>query len=288
MFGHISEPHTDLWTLIRMIHRSISLLDDSDSEIAEWLEDHPEVSRISDMGQGWIPDIITDRISNHQQIRVNLTTPSEQQIGFEAQIHYLGLTDLAMMVVIAILIIRKKRMLFPPSPNYLEPDRFKDRPTTEVIHIANICHKTIFGRVDGYTLPAPRMVLRLGLTFGARIEGLDNPQSDEGIIRIKTRSHLREADIISDIRRNNKPLDSLAQFLAKAPVTLHGLGFSRGCDLQEAILTVTDLFSLSQRIGCLPTFVASLPVEASDLTPPDTDSLPSWMNQHSDEDEEQN
>ena len=123
--------------------------------------------------------------------------------------------------------------------------------------------------------------------FGVRIGGFGNPQSDETIIRINGRAHLSKTDVIPDIRRNNLPLGSLAQFWAKTPLMLRGLGFSRGCDLQEAILTVADLFLISHRIVCLSTFATCLPIESSDLSPNDTDSSPSWMDRHSD-DEEQN
>ena len=98
--------------MLRMINRSISFFEDADSEIAEWLEGHPDVSRASDLETGRIPDLLSARISNRQRIRVNLTTPCSQQIGFEAHVHFLGQTDLAMMALVVILIIRKKRMLF--------------------------------------------------------------------------------------------------------------------------------------------------------------------------------
>ena len=117
MFGQITEERTDLRFLIRMISRSLSFFEDSDLDIAEWLENHPEVSRPSDLGRGWIPELLTTRISTHRRIGLNITTPSIQQIGFEAQVHSLGQTDLAMMALLVILITRKKRMLFPPSPN---------------------------------------------------------------------------------------------------------------------------------------------------------------------------
>ena len=126
MFWHISEDRSDLWPIILTINRSISFFEDSDSEIAEWLEDHQSIARPLDLGMGWATELLYDRISHHRRIRINITTPSIQQIGFEAQVHYLGLTDLALWALVAILINRKQRMLFLPIPNYIEPGRMRD------------------------------------------------------------------------------------------------------------------------------------------------------------------
>ena len=94
---------------------------------------------------------------------------------------------------------------------------------TDAIHLSNIPHHIIYGRVDGFTRPGPRAVLRPGLIFVARVGGFENPQPVGKIIRINARAHLGRTDIIPDIRRGNSSLGSLAQFLAKTPATLHGL-----------------------------------------------------------------
>ena len=113
--------------------------------------------------------------------------------------------------------------------------------------------------------------LRSGRMFGGRVEGFGYPQSGEKITRPIGRSHFCEADIIPDICRNNSSMGSLSLFLAKTAVMLRGLGSPRGCDMQDAVLIATDLFSTSRRIGRMPTFATRLPVGESDSHPQETD-----------------
>ena len=64
----------------------------------------------------WVPELLSERIPNSRLIRVNLATPCIQQIGFGAKVHFFsggGPTDLVTMALVAIMIIRKKRVLSP-------------------------------------------------------------------------------------------------------------------------------------------------------------------------------
>ena len=99
----------------------------------------------------------------------------------------------------------------------------KDCIVTDARRISNICHRVIYGRANGFTLPSPQFVIRLGLIYGDRVEGFGNPQSDAKIIREIGRPHLSETDIISYFRRGNSSMDSLAQCLAKIPALFRGL-----------------------------------------------------------------
>ena len=107
MFVRITVERADLWFLIRMIPRSLSFFEDLDLDIAEWLGNHPEAPLPSDLGRGWAPELLATRTSQRRRIGLNLTTPSIQQIGFEAHAHSLGQTDLATMALLVILITRK-------------------------------------------------------------------------------------------------------------------------------------------------------------------------------------
>lgn len=61
------------------------------------------------------PELLTARILHIRRTRVNLTTHCTRQIEFDARNHWLGLTDLAMMEMVVILINRKKQMISPLS-----------------------------------------------------------------------------------------------------------------------------------------------------------------------------
>ena len=106
-FWNIAEGRSDFRPTIRMADRSISSFGDSDSEIAEWSGGRPSVYRPSDLVAGRVPEFLAGRISHRRRIRVKLTTPCTQQIEFEAQSRYLGISDLATMAWVAILVARK-------------------------------------------------------------------------------------------------------------------------------------------------------------------------------------
>ena len=118
-----------------------------------------------------------------------------------------------------------KRHLFPPSPNYLDTDRSSDIDVADAIHIARICRNGGFGRLSGRAMPCPQFILRVGLIFGARIEGFYSLLPDDRIIRMCNRKHLRAPEIISDYRRHAKHWDSLTDFLTNVGVRFRCLGF---------------------------------------------------------------
>ena len=182
-----------------------------------------------------------------------------------------------MIAVVTILTNRMQRNLFLPIPNYLDAERQSDIDVTDASHIVRVWHHVGFGRLAGRTIPCPQFTLRLGLTFGARIEGFDSPSPDDRVIRICNRKHLQVSEIIPDYLRHVKHWDSLTPLLARVSIRLHGLGFPYGCSMREMILTVTEIYRLSRRIQCLSSSLTHLPIRRADLAMPETDSLSPWL-----------
>ena len=274
----------DFWAVSRMTGRSVAFFEGTDSKISEWLEDRPSIRTPSELGAGWIPDLLTARIANHITVRPDISTPWEQQINFETTTQPLGLTDLTMIEAAIALTNRVKRNHFLPSPNYIDPYRQSDIDITDAIRLARIFHRVGIGTLEGWAVPFPQFILRLGLTFGARIEGFDSQSPGDRIIRICNRKHLLASEIISDYRRHVEHWDSLAAFSAMVAIRFRCLGFSYGCSMREMILTAADIYRLSRRIQRLSTFSTHLPIHQADLVP-ETDSSPSWLD-YADSDEQ--
>ena len=55
MFGQITEGRSDLRFPVRVITRSLSFIEESDLDVAEWLDGRQESSRPSDLGRGLGP-----------------------------------------------------------------------------------------------------------------------------------------------------------------------------------------------------------------------------------------
>ena len=197
-------------------------------------------------------------------------------MNFETPTQPLGLTDLTVIEVVIILNNLAKRHLLPPSPNYIDADRQADIDIADAIHLARIFHRIGFGRLNGWAMPFPQFIPRLGLTFGARIEGFDAQSPGDRIIRICNRHRLQASGIISDYRRRAKHWGSSAAFLARVEIRFRGLGFAYGCSMREMILAATDIYRLSRRTQRMSTFLTYLPIRQADLAP-ETDSSPSWL-----------
>ena len=113
--------------------------EDSDSGCSEWMGGHPDAPRPSGMWRGWAPELLACRISHRRAIRLNLTSPSPKQIGFERQVNYSGRTDFAAMDAVTLSIIQKP--MVPPAPTtpyYHEPDGAKDGSVTDATQISQI------------------------------------------------------------------------------------------------------------------------------------------------------
>ena len=123
--------------------------------------DHPPPP--SDLGAGWVPELLAARISNHITVIPDIPTPLQQQINFETPTQFSGLTDLTTIAVATILTNRVKRHLILPTPNYLDTDRYSEIDAKDAIHIARICHNVGFGRLSGRAMPWPQFIHRLGL-----------------------------------------------------------------------------------------------------------------------------
>ena len=215
----------DFWAASRMIGRSVAFFEGADTDISEWLGNHPSIRRPSELGTGWIPELLAARISNHMAATPDISTPWEQQINSETPTQPLGLTDLTMIELVIILTNRTQRKLLLPIPNYIDSDRQADIDITDAIHIARISHHVGFGRLNGWTMQCHQFILRLGLIFGARMEGFASQSPDDRIIRICNRQHLQVSGIISDYRRHVKHWDSSTAFLANVEIRFRGLGF---------------------------------------------------------------
>ena len=128
---------------------------------------------------------------------------------------------------VIILITRRIRGNFTPSPNFHHEDRTADCTLQEAIEIAILTHSTIAGRLDGRTFAGPGFSMRLGSTFGARVVGLhDNPHQNLAVL-ISSQEFIQQDVLLSDFRRHATAVSSSSQFLGRIEVVFHGLGFLR-------------------------------------------------------------
>ena len=81
---------TNFWAAPRMIGRSATYFEGADSDISERLGDHPTIRLPSELGTGWVPELLTARIPNHITVTPDISTPREQRINFETTTQFLG------------------------------------------------------------------------------------------------------------------------------------------------------------------------------------------------------
>ena len=91
----------------------MAFYDTAEIEISDWLDARPEIRRSSELGHGWVPELLTSRIANRSQRGLNLSIPSAQQINFETASHNLALPDLVITAAVIIFINRRMRGFYP-------------------------------------------------------------------------------------------------------------------------------------------------------------------------------
>ena len=190
------------------------------------------------------------------------------------------------MALATVLIARNNREIFPPIPNYLDSDRFKDCIATDTIRIENNCHRVSYGRVGGFTPPGPRAVVRLWLISGALFGGFENPQSDEKIIRMLGRSRLCGTDAVPDYAGEIRRWIVLRSFCrdvrdaSRIRISPRVKSAGSHPDGDGPFLPVAQN-RMTANLG------DGLAGGAIGFTPIETDSLPPWLDRSS-EGEEQN
>ena len=65
----------DFWAVSRMIRRPGTFFEWTDTDIYERLGDHPSIRTPSELGAGWIPDLLAARIANHITVTPDISTP---------------------------------------------------------------------------------------------------------------------------------------------------------------------------------------------------------------------
>ena len=286
MWGDIDADLLFRTTVERGITRAMAFFDTTEIEISDWLNARPEIRRLSDLGSGCESEWLLNHIDNHSSRGLNLSNPSEQQIDFETASQDLALPDLVLTAAVVILITRRIRGSFIPSPNFHHEDRTADCTLQQEIEIAILTHSKIAGRLDGRALTGPWFFMRLGPTFGARVVGLrDNPHQNLSVL-MSSREFTQQDGLLSDFRRHATALSSFAQFLGRVEVVFHGLGFSRTLNFSEAILMLMDVVTMTRRRTNTGSFLRQLSLAQPEDNREDRSSLPSWF--FSGDDDEQN
>ena len=208
-------------TVERAVTRSTAFYDTAEIEISDWLNDRPEIRRISDIGSGWESRLLTNRISNHSERGLNLSIPSGVKINFATSPHDFILPDLVLTDAVIIIINRRTMGSFIPSPNFPPEDRTADCTIQESIDIAILAHSTIAGRLGDRTFAGPGYIVRLGSAFGARVVGLrTNPHHNLAAL-VSSREFIGRDELPSDFRRHSTAFASFSQFLGMVEVVFH-------------------------------------------------------------------
>ena len=224
-------------------------VDSTDIEISEWLDDHPEVTRIIDAPIGPTEEIDSQRLNNHVERPIRLSSPSGKQIRFESPVQFSGLGGTLVSAVLLQFFLRRAVHPALPFPNHFEPDRFREFDASGTLRIAALSHSLIAGGIDGRALTGPNFVYRFGLTFGVRVDNAHLFPNDEIIFTMDTRPRITAERWISGCRRFPMPLDSLSHYLSRTPVVFRGIGRHRDFQFKEAVLMITGVSALSTRPG---------------------------------------
>ena len=267
-------------SMAHAIRRSIFFSEADDSDILEWLENHPSARYSSDLPDNHpAPSLLFARLLSHEHREVCVTIPSHQQIDFEAPTQVLGVEGMLVADSMIFIIADRIRNISLPVPNYYGPGNFTRIQHEESISIAFLFQRMVAGRVNGSVLSGSSFLLNCASIFGATTH-LSRPFPDDaGMIPIsRGRTHLHRSDVIADLRKFRTHLDSLAGFAATFQVVLHGLGFRMECSTQEAILTVTEVFFGSLRIPHqMQSWAASPPLDWVTDRFDGRSSIPSWL-----------
>ena len=161
MVARIRPSHPNGQAIIRASNRSMAYSDSTDLDIAEWLGDNPDVTRITDDPTGQIEAIPYLRITAHVGRSVRVSPPPTQQIRFETPSHNLGIGGALVSEVEIRLFIRRIFLPATPCPNHFAPGRFRGCETPDTLQIAALSRRLIACRIDGLSLTGGNLYIDL-------------------------------------------------------------------------------------------------------------------------------
>ena len=170
------------------------------------------------------PSSIYERVGFDQILLPGISVPLEQEIMFQTPPQTIGGQPLLITATALMALLARLRASARPSPDHFEPDRFTETNSRDCILLAAMFHRLVAARLGGFTLTGLRFIFRLAKICGLRIENY--PFRSRGVcrVRITSRKFLARGEVLTDIRKFPRPIDSSANFTGQVTVVFHGSG----------------------------------------------------------------